>query len=123
MNPLPGDSNLAAGLRQQDIDRAYDGYGGRHPVGDAEKHERELERAERRRDAEIERELATPKPPAPGAVTPDALIIAFTQGAQWWEHYKTGATMWASDRDIAEAEAKTRTANGTLGKLPNYDKS
>ena len=57
MNTLPGDSNLAAGLNPRDIDRAYDGYGGRYPVGDAEKHERELERAERRRDAEIEREL------------------------------------------------------------------
>ena len=57
MNPLPGNSNLAAGLRQQDIDRAYDGYGGRHPVGDAEKHERAMDRAERRRADEIEREL------------------------------------------------------------------
>ena len=116
MNTLPGDSNLAAGLRQHDID-----------AGESPKYERTLERAldrtERRRAEAIDRELATPKPPAPGAVTPDALIIAFTQGAQWWEHYKTGATMWASDRDIAEAEAETRTANGTLGKLPNYDQS
>ena len=50
MNPLPGDSNLAAGLRQRDID-----------AGDSQKYERALERAlertERRRDAEIEREL------------------------------------------------------------------
>ena len=56
MKSLPGDSNLAAGLNPRDIDRAYDGYGGRYPVGDAEKHERELERAERRRADEIERE-------------------------------------------------------------------
>ena len=113
---LLGDSNLAAGLRQRDID-----------AGDSPKYERALERAqertERRRAEAIDRELATPKPPAPEAVTLDALIIAFVQGAHWWEHRKTGATMWASDRDIAEAEAKTRTANGTLGKLPNYDKS
>jgi len=57
MKPLPGDSNLAAGLNPRDIDRAYDGYGGRSPAGDPEKLERELERAERRRADEIEREL------------------------------------------------------------------
>ena len=58
MKPLPGDSNLAAGLNPRDIDRAYDGYGGRYPFGDAEKHERDLERAERRRADEIERQWA-----------------------------------------------------------------
>lgn len=26
------------------------------------------------------------------------LIIAFVQGAQWWEWKKSGATMWTSDR-------------------------
>ena len=54
-----------------------------------------------------------------GSVTPDALIIAFVQGAQWWEYHKTSATMWASDRDQAEGEAKIRLSNGTLGKSPN----
>lgn len=58
-----------------------------------------------------------------GSVTPDSLIIAFVQGAQWWEYHKTGATMWASDRDQAESEAEKRTVNGTLGKSPNDDKS
>ena len=56
---------------------------------------------------------------ATGSVTPDALIVAFVQGAQWWEYHKTGATMWASDRDQAEGEAEVRAANGTLGKSPN----
>ena len=54
-----------------------------------------------------------------GSVTPDARIVAFVQGAQWWEYHKTGATMWASDRDQAAGEAETRLSNGTLGKSPN----
>ena len=68
------------------------------------------------RDArQAQSELAAPA----GSVTPDALIVAFVQGAQWWEYHKTGATMWASDRDRAEGEAEKRAANGTLGKSPN----
>jgi hypothetical protein len=35
---------------------------------------------------------------------------AFVQGAQWWEFHKTGATMWQSDRDLAEQEATRRLA-------------
>ena len=62
MNPLPGDSNLPAGLRQRDID-----------AGDSPKYERALERtldrAERRRADEIDRELdrktPTQKPAIP----------------------------------------------------------
>jgi len=49
----------------------------------------------------------------------DALIIAFVQGAQWWEWNKQKATMWASDRDLAENEARARLKNATLGKSPN----
>ena len=45
-----------------------------------------------------------------------ALMIAFVQGAQWWEWYKENATMWTSDRDRAEQAAKSRLADGTLGK-------
>jgi hypothetical protein len=60
-----------------------------------------------------------PLAPARGSVTPDTLIVAFVQGAQWWEYHKTGATMWASDRDQAEGEAEKRVSNGTLGKSPN----
>lgn len=33
---------------------------------------------------------------------------AFVAGAAWWEFTKTGATIWASDRDRAEAEAERR---------------
>lgn len=34
--------------------------------------------------------------------------LAFVEGAKWWEFEKTNATMWASDRDLAEAEAARR---------------
>lgn len=54
-----------------------------------------------------------------GSVTPDALVVAFVQGAQWWEYHKTGATMWPSDRDVAEAKAECKALDGTLGKSPN----
>jgi hypothetical protein len=53
------------------------------------------------------------------SATADELIIAFVQGAQWWEYQSRKATMWPSDRDIAELEAKCRASKGTLGKLPN----
>ena len=53
------------------------------------------------------------------APTCSALIIAFVQGAQWWEWNKEQATMWSSDRDKAETEAVRRSTNGTLGKMPN----
>lgn len=57
--------------------------------------------------------------PPDGSVTPDALIVAFVQGAKWWEHHKTGATMWASDQSKAEGHAEEMARNGTLGKSPN----
>ncbi len=38
----------------------------------------------------------------------------FVEGAQWWEFTKTGATMWPSDRDKAEAEAERRFPNGVV---------
>jgi hypothetical protein len=65
---------------------------------------------------ELEQRLRGPNTP----YQPDALIVAFVQGAQWWEFHKTGATMWASDRNNAERQAKTMANNGTLGKSPNY---
>ena len=43
------------------------------------------------------------------------LLIAFVQGAQWWEYYTTGATMWRSDQDLAERQAEERLKNETLG--------
>jgi len=51
----------------------------------------------------------------------NALQIAFVQGAAWWEERSTGGTMWASDRDDAEAEAFAKMCNGTLGKVSNKD--
>jgi hypothetical protein len=33
---------------------------------------------------------------------------AFVAGAKWWEWIQAGATMWASDRDLAWAEAERR---------------
>ena len=48
-----------------------------------------------------------------------ALLIAFVQGAAWWEYHQTKATMWQSDRRLAEEEATRREQNGTLGVLPN----
>ncbi len=43
------------------------------------------------------------------------LVVAFVQGAQWWEYKEKGATMWPSDRNLAEDEADKRAKNGTLG--------
>jgi hypothetical protein len=36
----------------------------------------------------------------------DALVWAFVQGVRWWEVEKTGATLWASDRNKAERAAR-----------------
>ena len=54
-----------------------------------------------------------------GSVTPDALIVAFVQGAQYWEYLRAGCTMWSDDRDMMERAAIERLSNGTLGKSPN----
>lgn len=47
-----------------------------------------------------------------------ALVIAFIQGAAWWEYQKEGATMWQSDKRLAMEAAEARAANGTLGVPP-----
>jgi len=52
-------------------------------------------------------------------ISEEALVIAFVQGAKWWEWYKECATMWPSDRDLAEAAAQARLNDGTLGKKVN----
>lgn len=52
--------------------------------------------------------------PAAGSV----VLIAFVQGAAWWEYHQTRATMWQSDRRLAEEEAARRERDGTLGILP-----
>lgn len=46
----------------------------------------------------------------------DPLVIAFVQGAKFWEFSMFGATMWQSDQRNCEQEAMKRLENGTLGK-------
>lgn len=43
-----------------------------------------------------------------------ALVVAFIQGAKWWELEKTDFTMWQSDQHKAEKEALRRLEQGTL---------
>lgn len=43
------------------------------------------------------------------------LIIAFVQGAKWWEYQKKNATMWQSDQSLAETKAREMLENGRLG--------
>lgn len=50
------------------------------------------------------------------------LLIAFVQGAKWWEWHKEGATMWNSDQAIAWRQAEERLKNGTLG-ISEMDRS
>ncbi len=45
-----------------------------------------------------------------GAWPENDIRRAFVAGAKWWEFHMTGFTMWASDRDLAEAEATKRYA-------------
>jgi hypothetical protein len=69
--------------------------------------------------------MNTPETQPGGSLKPvgsesDALIIAFVQGAAWWEYHQTKATMWGSDRERAEIEARWKLAHGSLGKpFPN----
>jgi len=44
------------------------------------------------------------------------LVVAFIQGARWWEWKTTGATMWQSDQDEDLKEAEEREKHRTLGK-------
>jgi hypothetical protein len=66
---------------------------------------------------------ATGKPRLPARTdawdaVPSGTVVAFVQGAEWWECHQTKATMWQSDRRIAEEEAARRERNGTLGVSP-----
>ena len=47
-----------------------------------------------------------------GTLPEDDLRRAFVAGAKWWELHQTGATMWQSDRNLAEDEAERRYPNG-----------
>lgn len=48
-------------------------------------------------------------------VTASPEVIAFVQGARWWEHHKENATMWPSDRRLAESQALRLEKLGFLG--------
>ncbi len=53
--------------------------------------------------------------------TDDDLRSAFMAGVRWWEWHQENATLWASDRDLAEDEAERRYPDGKLpekGGLP-----
>lgn len=55
--------------------------------------------------------------PTEGTWTKDDLRRAFVAGASWWEFHWEGATMWPSDRRLAEAEADRRYPKRTKGYL------
>lgn len=48
---------------------------------------------------------------------------AFVEGAKWWEYKTTGATMWQSDRNLAEAEAQERWERGDWPKSPQEERN
>ena len=43
------------------------------------------------------------------------LVIAFIQGAKFWEYRQTGGTMWQLDQLKCAEEATNRLTKGTLG--------
>ncbi len=49
----------------------------------------------------------------------EQLILAFIQGAAWWEFQSTKATMWASDKKKARETAEQRFKDKILGKTDN----
>lgn len=56
-----------------------------------------------------------------GAAVVNPLIVAFIQGAKWWEWHRENATMWQSDQNLALQEAKQREKEGTLGKSVDFE--
>ena len=48
----------------------------------------------------------------------DDIRRAFVAGAKWWEYHSTGATMWQSDRNLAEEEAERRYPGGAIPPNP-----
>jgi len=46
----------------------------------------------------------------------EALVLAFVQGAKWWEWESTDWTMWQSDQRKAAKEARRKLGRGTLGR-------
>lgn len=51
---------------------------------------------------------------AKGTLPLDDLRRAFVMGAKWWEFQKEGATMWNSDRHLAEQAAEEYFPGGKL---------
>jgi hypothetical protein len=49
-----------------------------------------------------------------GNLPADDLRRAFVMGAKWWEYFKTGATMWGSDRNLAEEKAEETFPGGKV---------
>jgi hypothetical protein len=43
-------------------------------------------------------------------------VVAFVQGAKWWEFTSTGGTMWQSDQEKAWEVAHSKALSDTLGK-------
>lgn len=46
----------------------------------------------------------------------ERLIIAFVQGAKYWEFARTASTMWQSDQNKCSETAQAMLNSGTLGK-------
>ena len=65
----------------------------------------------------IKYETGKPGKPLEGSWPENDIRRGFVAGARWWEFHKTGATMWPSDRDMAEAEAEKRY-NDLISNLP-----
>ena len=42
-------------------------------------------------------------------------IVAFIQGAKFWEERSSGGTMWQADQILTEEEARRKLKNKTLG--------
>lgn len=54
------------------------------------------------------------------AIDKESLLIAFVQGAKWWEWQSRGATMWQNDQALALKEAERKLEEDTLGKEKEY---
>ena len=57
-----------------------------------------------------------PSPAAQCSATDAQLIVAFLQGAKWWEYVSRGATMWNTDQQKAVGKAQSLLRDGNLGR-------
>ena len=65
--------------------------------------------AERKKVEDLEAQLAKARKDG------ERLVIAFVQGAKWWEWTSRNATMWRSNQHEAACRAEKMLAEGTLG--------